>query len=72
MMQSLTQQQQKLQRLQQSLTHLNPHAVLERGYSLVQTMDGKVVTNSGQLQAGECLRLTFAKGEASASVVSTL
>lgn len=57
-----------LQRLEQSLRHLNPHAVLERGYSLVQQEDGSVVHDSAQLQAGETLKLTFAQGGADARV----
>lgn len=57
-----------LLRLEQSLRHLNPQAVLERGYSLVQTEEGGIVRNSAELKIGDTLRLTFAAGKAGAVV----
>ncbi|MBU3736642.1 MAG: exodeoxyribonuclease VII large subunit, partial [Methylobacterium sp.] len=60
-----------LQRLQQSLRHLGPHAVLERGYSLVQTPDGAFVRDSSQLAAGDAIALTFAEGGAAATIDRT-
>lgn len=57
-----------LQRLAANLAHLNPMAVLERGYSLVETAEGKIVTDSGMLDKGDGLKLTFAKGWADAKV----
>ncbi|HEY3328326.1 MAG TPA: exodeoxyribonuclease VII large subunit [Novimethylophilus sp.] len=60
-----------LQRLAQSLQHLSPQAVLERGYSLVQAADGTVVRSSRQIAAGDKLQLTFAQGSAGAAVVDT-
>jgi exodeoxyribonuclease VII large subunit len=62
----------RLQRLQQNLQHLNPLAVLDRGYSLVETADGTIVQNSAQLRPDDRLRLTFAQGAAEAKVVKTL
>ncbi len=57
-----------LQRLGANLVHLNPMAVLKRGYSLVETAEGKIVTDSTMVDKGDALRLTFAKGWAEARV----
>lgn len=62
------QRQATLQRLAASLHHLNPHAVLERGFSIVETAGGEIVRNSGQLAADDEIRLTFARGKATARV----
>ena len=50
------------------LEQLNPHAVFERGYSMVETADGKIVRAGNELQTGEEVRLTFARGWARAQV----
>ncbi len=71
MSQGMIRRQEQVLRLQQNLTHLNPHAVLERGYSLVQTADGKVVTDSRQLAADDQVTMTFASGLADARIVTT-
>lgn len=60
-----------LQRLRQSLLHLGPQAVLERGYSLVQKSDGSLVRHSRELHPGERLQLHFAQGQAEAGVIAT-
>lgn len=60
-----------LQRLEQNLRHLSPHAVLERGYSLVQQADGSIVRDSRQVHADEALTLTFAQGQADVRVEKT-
>ena len=67
MLQPLQAQEQRLNLLQQSLQHLNPHAVLTRGYAIVQHTAG-VVRNSQQLKVGDDLRLTFGVGAAEAKV----
>jgi exodeoxyribonuclease VII large subunit len=61
----------RLERLAQSLQHLNPTSVLERGYSLVQTEEGHIVRNSGDLKIGEMLKVTFAVGNAHVKVDKT-
>lgn len=71
MAQGMARRQQQLLRLQQNLSHLNPHAVLERGYSLVQTTTGKVVTDSRQLAPDDQVMLTFASGLADARILTT-
>jgi exodeoxyribonuclease VII large subunit len=57
-----------LQRLAASLEHLNPLAVLRRGYSLVRDAQGRIVSAAGTLEAGDAVFITFAEGEADARV----
>ncbi len=66
--QQLQTKQQHLLRLGQNLSHLNPQAVLTRGYAFVQNKDGAIVSTSRQLQAGEAVSLTFGTGSADATV----
>lgn len=68
MQQQLQRQQQVWQSLANSLHHLNPDAVLQRGYALAQNAAGEVVTHSQQLHPGERLQLRFASGGAKVSV----
>lgn len=57
-----------LQRLQANLTHLNPQSVLERGFSMVRSADGKIVYDSEKVAMDEALSITFARGSAEARV----
>lgn len=57
-----------LGRLVLSLTHLDPSAVLERGYAIARRVDGSVVRSSADLQAGDPLELAFARGGATVRV----
>ena len=50
------------------LAQLNPRAVFERGYSMVETADGKIVRESAELERDEEVKLTFAQGWATAQV----
>ena len=54
--------------LERSLEHLNPQAVLERGYAIVATSSGDIVVDSRQLRVDEAVTLTLAKGQAAAVV----
>ena len=57
------------QELATALNSLSPLAVLGRGYSLTRTIpDGKVITDATTLTSGDSVRLTFAKGEARATI----
>ena len=58
----------RLGRMQANMDHLNPQAVLERGYSIVAKPGGQIVRSSQQVAAGEVLRLTFARGAAQTKV----
>jgi exodeoxyribonuclease VII large subunit len=52
----------------QSLAHLNPLAVLARGYSIVTLADGSVVTAATQVFPGAVVDLKFQRGSALAEV----
>jgi exodeoxyribonuclease VII large subunit len=55
-------------RLRASLAHLDPAAVLERGYSIVQKHGGAIVRDSAAIVLGETVALRFAKGRARARI----
>ncbi len=57
--------------LAQSLAHLNPQAVLERGYAIVATIDGTIVLEARQVHAGDRVALTFARGGATANITQS-
>jgi exodeoxyribonuclease VII large subunit len=57
--------------LQSHLQHLNPQAVLDRGYSITQNTKGEIIRSSSDLKMGEALRLSFAKGAVGVRVEST-
>jgi exodeoxyribonuclease VII large subunit len=54
--------------LARSLAHLDPRAVLERGYSIVRDDAGRIVRRSADVARGERVDITFAEGSASARV----
>lgn len=71
MQQQLNQKQQHLIRLSQNLQHLNPQAVLTRGYALVQDAQGRIINSSIQLKSGEAVKLTLGNGAADAIISRT-
>lgn len=58
-----------LQRLQAGLLHLNPEAVLARGFSIVRNSAGVIVRDSGDVTVGEEVALAFATGHAAAHII---
>jgi exodeoxyribonuclease VII large subunit len=58
----------RLQSLEQNLGHLNPRAVLERGYAIVSAADGEIIHETARLAPGDSVTLTFARGEAGAQI----
>jgi len=58
--------------LQQRLVALNPTAILERGYALVQKMDGKLVRRVNQVATGESLTVHVRDGDFGVKVEPTL
>jgi exodeoxyribonuclease VII large subunit len=58
-------------RLAQNLQHLNPEAVLTRGYAFVQDQSGAIIVNSQQLRQGDEVKLTFGQGSADANIKKT-
>ena len=61
---------QRLTALGQNLAHLNPEAVLTRGYAIVATAKGEIVSDSRQVAPGDRVALTFRSGGADATVDS--
>ena len=57
--------------LAQNLHHLNPQAVLSRGYAFAQNKQGEIISNSRQIKAGDDISLTFDVGSAEATVTQT-
>lgn len=55
--------QQRIQLLRSNLQHLNPQGVLARGYALVQTKQGQVVTQAQSVKAGQLLDISLANGK---------
>lgn len=51
-----------------NLSHLDPAKVLERGYSIVEKLDGRVVHDSAALVLGEAVILRLARGSAGARI----
>ena len=52
------------------LRSLSPQSTMDRGYSVVQSDDGKIVRDATKLKAGAVLRIRAAKGETRASVLT--
>ncbi|MGQ9482197.1 exodeoxyribonuclease VII large subunit [Chloroflexus sp.] len=61
----------RLQGLQSRLNTLSPQATLARGYAIAQHADGRVITDSAQVQTGERIALTLSAGIVHATVEST-
>ena len=57
-----------LARLQSHLNALNPRLVLERGYAMVQRKDGSIVRDAAQVDVGEMIDVSLARGGMQAQV----
>lgn len=60
-----------LLRLADSLQHLNPQAVLGRGYALVRDESGELVRDATRMEPGENIRVYLAHGRLDAAVTAT-
>jgi len=58
----------RLVSLAQNLAHLNPEAVLSRGYAIVSKPGGEIVDDAAELAKGDRIAVTFAHGSADATV----
>lgn len=58
----------RLENATQQLNLLDPQHVLARGYSLVLNRDGRLLSDAAQIEVGEQVRITFAKGWAQAEL----
>jgi exodeoxyribonuclease VII large subunit len=54
--------------LAQNLAHLDPRAVLDRGYAIVTKQDGAIVQDAHSLAVGERVDVAFGRGDAEASI----
>ncbi|NOT16332.1 MAG: exodeoxyribonuclease VII large subunit [Methylotenera sp.] len=70
--QQLQHKQQQLNALQQNLTHLNPQAVLTRGYAFVHNQLGMMISASEQLHLGDEITLTLGHGTANANITKII
>ena len=57
--------------LVRALAHLDPRAVLERGYSIATGPDGHIVSDVATLAIGDRLKVLFAHGSAETEVMHT-
>jgi exodeoxyribonuclease VII large subunit len=62
---------QRIDACAQSLRHLSPLGVLDRGYSIVTDEAGAIVQDAARLAVGDTLNLRFARGEAGSKVTRT-
>ncbi|MGD2140473.1 MAG: exodeoxyribonuclease VII large subunit [Burkholderiales bacterium] len=60
--------QNRLAALGANLGHLNPEAVLSRGYSIVTREDGLIVRDSAELEIGNKVNLRLGRGRAGARI----
>jgi exodeoxyribonuclease VII large subunit len=58
----------RIDALTRSLSHLDPRAVLDRGYSIVRDEAGRILRRSREVASGDRIDITFAEGGASARV----
>jgi len=58
----------RLDALRASLVHLNPEAVLERGYSITRLPGGKVLQDAAQAPPGTAIETTLARGTVRSNV----
>jgi exodeoxyribonuclease VII large subunit len=62
--------QHRLLLAQRGLDAISPLATMERGFAIVATSRGALVTDAAQIAVGDALALRFARGGASASVTA--
>jgi len=60
-------EERSLQHLRQQITSLSPQNTLDRGYAVVRTEDGRVITDPGAVKTGTKLKVRVAKGELEAT-----
>lgn len=62
----------ELHRLGSALALLNPASVLDRGYAIVTTPDGRIVSDARRLAVGNDVALRFARGRAEARITAVM
>ncbi|OZG48722.1 exodeoxyribonuclease VII large subunit [Bombiscardovia coagulans] len=61
-----------VEKLQSSLTALSPQSTLNRGYAVVQTTDGSVVSDPEDIADGSTIKVTLKQGALEATKTTTL
>ena len=51
-----------IENINSNLNAFSPLAVLDRGYAIVQNVEGKAITNSKELQDGELVKTRLSSG----------
>jgi exodeoxyribonuclease VII large subunit len=67
----LQNKQNSLHQLNQNLQHLNPNAVLTRGYAFAENKQRQIINSANQLSVGDDIKLTFGIGSADVTVNKT-
>ena len=67
----LQNKQSSLHQLNQNLQHLNPNAVLTRGYAFAENKQRQIINSANQLSVGDDIKLTFGIGSADVTVNKT-
>ena len=70
MEQTMRKSQQAFSRVAGTLEALSPLAVLDRGYAVCQTPDGRVVRDAGAVEVNAAVRIRLSRGSLSAIVTS--
>lgn len=58
----------RLKAIEETLALLSPEATLRRGYSITR-LNGRAITNSAELKAGDVVEITFAEGKPTLSKI---
>lgn len=61
----------ELKGMRDHLRSLSPQSTMDRGYAVVQLIDGKILRDATKLKAGTALRIRVAKGETGATVTAS-
>jgi exodeoxyribonuclease VII large subunit len=67
---AVSRMQERLARAERGLSLLDPQLVLQRGYAWLADEDGSTVVDAAQVQPGQALRATLAKGQIDLTVKS--
>jgi exodeoxyribonuclease VII large subunit len=64
----MMQMRERMERCEAALRHLDPTAVLDRGYAIVRDSAGSIVRDAAVLAPGQAIAVEFAQGAATATV----
>ena len=71
LVQGLARRQERLASLAQHLAHLNPEAILQRGYGIVRDAGGRILLSADQTAAGAAISVQLGHGSLEATVTET-